>query len=64
MSGRRALVTGAAGGIGRAIAERLVADGWAVLSVDLRPDAEGPGLPFTADLTTRAGNRAAVDAAV
>ena len=64
MSGRRALVTGAAGGIGRAIADRLVADGWAVLSVDLQPDAEGPGLPFTADLTTRAGNRAAVDAAV
>jgi 3-hydroxybutyrate dehydrogenase len=35
-----------------------------VLAVDLRPDAGGPGEPFAADLTTRAGNHAAVDAAV
>jgi 3-hydroxybutyrate dehydrogenase len=59
-----ALVTGAASGIGRAIAERLVADAWQVLAVDLSPDADGPGEPFAADLTTRAGNRAAVDAAL
>jgi 3-hydroxybutyrate dehydrogenase len=57
-----ALVTGAASGIGRAVADRLLADGHDVLSVDLRPD--GPGLPFAADLTTRAGNRAAVTAAL
>ena len=59
-----ALVTGAASGIGRAVAERLVADGWQVLSVDLEPNAAGPGEPFVADLTTREGNRAAVDVAL
>ena len=61
---RAALVTGAASGIGRAIAERLVADGWQVLSVDLETSADGPGEPFAADLTTREGNRRAVDAAL
>ncbi len=59
-----ALVTGAASGIGRAIAERLAADGWQVLAVDLAADRDGPGEPFAADLTTREGNRAAVDAAL
>jgi 3-hydroxybutyrate dehydrogenase len=58
------LVTGAASGIGRAIAQRLSDDGMQVLAVDLEPDAGGPGEPFAADLTTREGNRAAVDAAL
>jgi 3-hydroxybutyrate dehydrogenase len=59
-----AIVTGAASGIGRAIAQRLTDDGTRVLAVDLRPSADGPGEPFAADLTTREGNRAAVDAAL
>lgn len=61
---RSALVTGAASGIGLAIAERLVADGWRVLAVDVEPSATSPGEPFTADLTTREGNRSAVEEAV
>lgn len=35
-AGRTALVTGAQGGIGTAIVERLLTDGWSVLAADLR----------------------------
>jgi 3-hydroxybutyrate dehydrogenase len=35
-----------------------------VLAVDLEPEADGPGVPLAADLSTREGNRAAVDAAL
>jgi 3-hydroxybutyrate dehydrogenase len=62
--GRIALVTGAAGGIGRATAQALVDSGARVLAVDLKPDPDGPGTPFAADLTTREGNAGAVEAAI
>ena len=63
LEGRAALVTGASGGIGRAIAERLVDDGMRVLSVDLEAGSS-PDESFSADLTTREGNRGAVEAAL
>jgi 3-hydroxybutyrate dehydrogenase len=56
-------VTGAGGGIGRAVAERLIGDGLDVLAVDIKAD-DLPGTPHEADLTTREGNKGAVDAAL
>jgi 3-hydroxybutyrate dehydrogenase len=64
MASRSAIVTGAASGIGRAIAQRLSDDGLDVLAVDLEPADDGPGVAYAADLTTREGNRGAVDAAI
>ncbi|MDP9346238.1 MAG: SDR family oxidoreductase [Actinomycetota bacterium] len=61
---RSVIVTGGSGGIGAAIVDRLTAEGMRVLSVDLEPAGDGPGESFSADLTTREGNRAAVDAAM
>jgi 3-hydroxybutyrate dehydrogenase len=60
---RAAVVTGAASGIGRAIAERLEADGLDVLAVDLEPATGGPGIGHAADLTTREGNSGAIEEA-
>jgi 3-hydroxybutyrate dehydrogenase len=61
MSDRRAaLVTGAASGIGRAIATRLEAADMDVLAVDLLPDLDGPGVAYEADLTLADANAAAV----
>lgn len=57
-----AIVTGAAGGIGRAITERLLADGFAVTAVDAKADPDGPGDPLSADLRSPEENRRVVDA--
>jgi 3-hydroxybutyrate dehydrogenase len=61
---KAALVTGAASGIGRAVAARLQEGGMDVLAVDLRPDPDGPGIPFQADLTVAGANAEAVAAAI
>ncbi|HEY3774855.1 MAG TPA: 3-hydroxybutyrate dehydrogenase [Solirubrobacteraceae bacterium] len=61
LQGKAALVTGAASGIGRAIAERLASEGVDVLGVDRR--AEGPVEMFEADLCDEQANAAAVAAA-
>ncbi|MEA2160501.1 MAG: 3-hydroxybutyrate dehydrogenase [Solirubrobacteraceae bacterium] len=61
---KAAIVTGAASGIGRAVAARLVQEGMDVLSVDLRPDPDGPGSGFEADLSRPEANAAVVADAI
>ena len=62
LEGKAALVTGAASGIGRAVAARLEEAAMNVLAVDLHPDREGPGVAYEADLTLAEANAAAVAA--
>jgi NAD(P)-dependent dehydrogenase (short-subunit alcohol dehydrogenase family) len=65
LAGRRAVVTGAAHGIGLSIAHHLAASGVAVLAVDRDRDrlqaafAEGQCTPIVADLVTKGGGRLA-----
>jgi 3-hydroxybutyrate dehydrogenase len=64
LEGKAALVTGAASGIGRAVAGRLEQGGMEVLAVDLKPDPSGPGVHYEADLTAADANAGAVTAAL
>ena len=67
-AGEVALVTGAAGGIGRACAAALIAEGAAVVGVDVDPEIkatfDGPNwLGLQADVTDQEGTHAVFDAA-
>jgi len=57
-----AIVTGGAGGIGRAVAARLAKEGFAVASWDLSRDAPGAALALAVDVTDAAALEAAAEA--
>ncbi|MCL1910060.1 MAG: SDR family oxidoreductase, partial [Kiritimatiellaeota bacterium] len=53
---RNAVITGAAGGIGKVIAETLVAEGWRVASIDCKyadRSETGPTLEFPGDISRK-----------
>jgi 3-oxoacyl-[acyl-carrier protein] reductase len=62
LQGTRALVTGAASGIGRAVTERLTDEGVRVATIDVNAGAPGE-LALLADVCDEEAVRAAVDAA-
>ncbi len=64
MNGRNVLVTGSSGGIGRAIAERLLGEGASVLGVDRVVAEDLRADQVAADLATHEGNRTAVETAL
>jgi NAD(P)-dependent dehydrogenase (short-subunit alcohol dehydrogenase family) len=73
LSGRTAVITGAASGIGRAIGERLLAEGMAVAFLDMDPavvdvaaglaSREHPAIGIATDVTSSASVRAAFERA-
>ncbi len=68
MTKRTALVTGAGGGLGHAMVERLVANGWKVFAADINEDAlrssmhDPDVLPVVVDVTDRESIRSAYEA--
>jgi NAD(P)-dependent dehydrogenase (short-subunit alcohol dehydrogenase family) len=75
LAGKRAIVTGAAGGIGRATCAAFIAEGAQVVVAGRRADVlealaddlggpDGGAHPVAADITTEAGCRTVVDTAV
>jgi len=75
LAGKTAIITGAGGGIGRAVVRRFVDEGSRVACVDVDAAAAtgaaaaveasgGQAIAITADVSTRAGNRQVVDETV